>query len=329
MIRTTLSFPALAGGFLLALAPALSWAGVIAIEPAEGNVPALLLRDAMAYTDAMHAAVIDMDRDILTDGRRKALKLTQNKVRGATLARIEYAYDVEGTLTTRVYHARSGNSLKSTIQTAGQKRGGASGSETSNGESSAADPSEVASSSTPDEIAADAAEGRFYPADTKEDVRAHKLSPDDSALDAVEIEPGKPYAHAWDAELKALRKIEADINNENVPRGGTVTGYVSKTVCESCENAIETFARQFDVDGTIYHLIEPGKIEATDERIRRSNNASRDLSQARRAYAEKQLARGNMRRPTIGEWSDLVSTPGLEAEEASAVTEHVEPCDVP
>jgi hypothetical protein len=324
MIKTTSRLRLLFCGAALALAPTLTWAGFVNIEPGEGNVPALLLQDAVTYTDAMRNAVIRIDEAILSPGRRDALNLVRNKVRGATLARLEYTYIEDGKPKTRIYHARSGHSLESTIRTAGKKKGNASGSETSNPDSSAGSDRGTAGDS-PEEIAADAAEAEYYPADTDVDVRAPKLPPEGSVLEPVEIRPGEGLIHAWDAELKALRKIESDIKRELVPEGGTVTGYVSKTVCESCRRAVETFANEFKADVNIYELVEkaPGHV---DDRVSRSLAASKDFSATRRTYANEQLMVGNTERRSPGAWSQVVSTDRLESAEASALVENAEAC---
>lgn len=325
MIKTSLRFRLLFCGAALALAPTLTWAGSVNIEPAYGNAPSLLLQDAVAYTDAMRSALLDLNAAILGPGRREALRLVRVKVRGATLARLEYTYVEDGKPKTRIYHARSGHSLQHTVRNAGRKTGNASGGETSNGDSSAGSSDRSAAGDSPEEIAADAAEAKYYPADTDVDVRAPKLPPEDSVFEAVEIEPGEGLIHAWDAELKALRKIESDIATDVVPKGGTVTGYVSKSVCESCRNAIETFAREFDANVNIYELVEKATGDV-DDKVRRSLAASKDFAVTRGNYAKQELAVGNTARRTPGAWMQGVSTDRLEQAEASTLVEGTETC---
>jgi len=312
----------------LSSAPVLASAGVIEVEYGEGNVPALLYADATAYTDAMYGAVIELQPDLLGPGRGKALRVLTSKVHGATLGRFEYTYkDADGASRTRVYHARSGHSLKASLDIAARKKGGNSGSESSAGESSTPESGEESTGASSEDIAVDRSEGRFCPPDTTSDKRAVKLPPEDSVLDSLDI--GDGMNHSWDAELKALRSIEADINSRAVPRGGKLTGYVSKAVCESCRSVIDTFAEEFDVDGTVYQLIEPGVREVIPDfstPLSRSKASSAEFKSSRKAYVRDQFARKGRARPAPGDWTDELSLDQLEAEEASALSEASEMC---
>ncbi|MGF6710648.1 hypothetical protein QFZ41_001612 [Luteibacter sp. W1I16] len=262
-----------------------SWhvqAGEIAIETGEGNVAALLERDAHDFTDAVGRALID-----LTDSppSGKTFAWLRSKVQGATLARIEYAFEKNGQRVMRVYHGRSGHSLETIIEKATRR----SASHASGTESSATESGDGIDIPEADDIARDAAEAKYYRRETEFDVRAPKLPEDTSRLEATVVDN---MNHSWDAELKTLRRIESDIQNKVVPAGGRLTGYVSKTVCESCREVIDTFARVFNAEGTIYQLIEPGTGAVTGggaTAIQRSRAASNDLLAARKAYAKANL----------------------------------------
>ncbi|MDQ0011041.1 hypothetical protein J2T07_003247 [Luteibacter jiangsuensis] len=269
--------------FLVAAALAFSsWttcAGSIAIETGEGNVAALLEREANDFTDALGKAVIDFTP---SPPLSKTFALLRSKVQGATVARIEYSYEKAGKTVTRVYHGRSGHSLKTIFDRASKK----SASSASGNESSATDSGDAIGIIEADDIAMDAAEAKYYPIETGLDLRARKLPESTSRLEASVVDS---MDHSWDAELKTLRRIEDDIEKKIVPKGGRVTGYVSKTVCESCREVIDTFARLFDAEGTIYQLIEPGTGSVAGDgatAIQRSRAVSSNFLAMRKAYAK-------------------------------------------
>ena len=110
--------------------------------------------------------------------------------------------------------------------------------------------------------------------------------------------------------------------------GGKVIGYVSKTVCPSCEKVINTFADEFKADGAIYQLIEPsvGQNDFSDPKIGASQKASSELATVRKAYADRHLARGKVKAPDVKRWADPVSAQRLEAEEAGLALEEAEAC---
>lgn len=280
-----------------------SWtacAGDIAIETGEGNVAALLERDANVFADALGKAVVDFTP---SPPLSKTFIMLRSKVQGATIARIEYTYEKDGKTMTRVYHGRSGHSLKTIFDRVSKK----SASSDSGNDSPVTDSGDATGVIEADDIAMDAAEAKYYPTETALDLRARKLPESASRLEASVVDS---MDHSWDAELKALRRIEYDIEKKVVPRGGRVIGYVSKTVCESCRKVIDTFARLFDTNGTIYQLIEPGATPVAGEAttaIQRSRAVSNNFRAMRKAYAKTVLNPAHhalmrkQRRSTLGD----------------------------
>lgn len=299
-----------------------SWtacAGNIAIQIGEGNAPALLMQDANAFTDAMGRALSEKTSTAPT---RKVFAVLRSKVQGATLARIEYTYEKNGVMQTRVYHGHSGHSLQTIIERASSMGGGVS----TGSESTSPDSSVESDVSDEDDIGRDAAEAKYYPTDTDTSIRAPKLREDTSMLEASVVDDRN---HSWDAELKTLRKIEADIQNEVVPAGGRVTGYVSKSVCESCREVIDTFARVYNAEGTIYELVEPGADRVVDDAsttIARSRRASAELLDSRKAYAKANLSREAYQRPRRTMSLALNPIEKFETEEVATEEAQVEVC---
>ncbi|HXP00304.1 MAG TPA: hypothetical protein VN813_07365 [Luteibacter sp.] len=307
-MTNTPRYRALIASLALTLAPMGAVAGTITIETGEGNVSALLQRDAFAFTDAVSQALFDATSAAPTTQVYVTLR---SKVQGATIARIEYTFEKNGKTITRVYHGHSGHSLQTMIEKALKRPGGGgSGSESATSDSSGG--SDIAEA---DDIARDASEGRFYPPDTEFDIRAPKLPSESSALESIDI--GGRDIHAWDAELKTLRRIEADIERNIVPRGGRITGYVSKTVCESCRHAIEQFAKLADADGTVYELIEPSPVpRAADGRtlLQRSQASSAELLNLRKTYAKATLSKDAHTRLREGKTERFRAVEALENE---------------
>ncbi|WP_448096131.1 hypothetical protein [Luteibacter yeojuensis] len=296
-----------------------AYAGQITIETGEGDVAGLLLRDANDFTDAVGKAVIDFTS---SSPSGKAFSGLRSKVQGATLARIEYSFEKDGQWMTRVYHGHSGHSLKTIIEKASRR----AASRDSGTESSATDSGDGIDIPEADDIARDAAEAKYYPRETESDIRAPKLPEDASRLEASIVDR---MNHSWDAELKTLRRIEADIQKGVVPAGGRLTGYVSKTVCESCREVINTFARIFDTEGTIYQLIEPGAISMTNGSSTvalRSKAVSNDLFAARKAYASSKLTPAGYATMREDRASALANVSRLEEESAMVNSADGDPC---
>lgn len=141
----------------------------------------------------------------------------------ATFAEFEYVFMVDGKEHTRTYYAKSG---------ADAPRG-------------------------------DAAEGRGPPfglflRTAPTETHAMVLPSDASRLTWTALDDGRPPdARRNDAELKAVRSIERDMQIRRVPRGGEVVAFVSQAMCASCERAVRMFSAQYDIDVTINVLGGP------------------------------------------------------------------------
>jgi hypothetical protein len=80
------------------------------------------------------------------------------------------------------------------------------------------------------------------------DVHSVLLSTNRSTISHIPLDDGRPEnARRNDAELKAVRSIERDIQSGVVPRGGEVTAFVSQRMCDSCARAVQLFADLYDV----------------------------------------------------------------------------------
>ncbi|MGN6481548.1 hypothetical protein [Luteibacter sp.] len=172
----------------------------------------------------------------------KEARALRGKLRGATVAHIRY--QPPGNRPEILVHARSGRSIEGTIEQL-TGAGGGSGSSTEAGETV-----------SPTEQARDVGEARYYPADTPTSIRAVNL--ERKAGWVVQPYPGEDgrVIHGGDAELKALRNLESRLAGNPALQGGRLTGYVSKTVCESCTRAFADFAETYGVSGNVYHLDE-------------------------------------------------------------------------
>jgi hypothetical protein len=298
-----------------------AWAGKLTISPAAGNVTAILERDAAIYVDATRGVLVNEVPGIANQGR--VMARLRSKTLGATIARIEYTYNMGEGTQTRVYHARSGYSIRKAIDRVNTGSGGSS--EPNDSTAAGSEFGNEDAAAPADDIARDAAEAIYYPPDTATDVRAPNLPQETSVLEARVVDD---FDHARDAELKALRKIEADINAGIVNRGGTITGYVSKAVCASCKKVIDTFAETFDAKGAIYEMIEPDpKQTVFRENLRgMSQKSSAELRAARSRYTKERLGTRNVTAPRIGAWEEPVSALRLEEEEAGLAVSEAPEC---
>ena len=177
-----------------------------------------------------------------------------------------------------------------------------------------------------EDIQRDLEERIYYPEDTPRHVRVRNLTkPDRSNVAVVD----GMYHRARDAELKALRQIEADIFKGEVEPRGTITGIVSQTPCESCTEAIRNFARSYDVNGNIYHLTEPGRNLPNDPQVQRSKAAGRAYFAERKALVERRLRTGAVRPPHAVRWGDETRAllTELRALETGTASGELAPCD--
>lgn len=300
--------------FLVAM-PWLASAGVIDIEKAEHKfVVSQLNSDARMYVDAMQSKLLSDERDLLKTRTRRFFKDIGGRMHGATLARLKYSYEKNGSIHARTYHARSGRSMAVIAKT---NQSGSSATES--GDTDASSVADVIDDATRD-AARDADEAIFYPPDTPDDVRVAALPAEASSIESVDIGDGK--SHATDAEIKIARRIDADIQQGVVPGHGKLTGYVSKTVCESCRNALNELARRHDINGKIYQLIEPepamqgnGGVKASPDLstpLGRSQEASRQLKALRSSYANATLGKKSSTE-LLSNWADIHAIERAEA----------------
>lgn len=320
MIPTLRRTRVILSALFLAAMPWRVSAGVIDIEKGEGPfVVDLLDAEGRLYVDAMQAMLLRERPAMVKSGTRRFFKNISGRMHGATLARIDYSYEMNGSTHVRSYHARSGRSMAviADLASAKSSQGGSSATESGDTDAPSVD------SGVTDDAARDAGEAVFYPDDTPTNVRVAALPDDASPIESVDIGDGK--SHATDAEIKIARRIDADIQQGMVPGHGKLTGYVSKTVCESCRSALDDLAMRHDIDGTVYHLIEPGPagqggargrepVPDDDTLLGRSQRSSLELKSRRSVYANRTLGKGVSREPASS-WMDVRS---IERAEASA-----------
>jgi hypothetical protein len=301
MINRNVLFSVRLGALMLGLSASLAYAGKIETvgQFASGEgVVAMLDGESIFFADAYRAKLIDAQLD--TVGNSGTWGRVRHGIHSPTLARMEYVYTKDGRTLRRVYHARSGPAMEVVLS----RYDFSTSTDASAGESSA--------------------ERVYYPADTPFNVRVPNLPLRSDSVIQSRLVGGKD-THKADAELKIFRQIEADINDGIVTRGGTLTGYVSKAMCESCGPASEDLAEHFDINGTIQQLVERDKnTVALDPALEASHTSSEALKNSRKAYASKHFRRNAVTDPGKRSWIGLDSVKALEAEEAGSKA--IEPC---
>ncbi|HEY4092430.1 MAG TPA: deaminase domain-containing protein [Luteibacter sp.] len=86
-------------------------------------------------------------------------------------------------------------------------------------------------------------------------IHAYLRSSDRSSLVATEVEGDQPGGqHQRDAELKALRTIERDMQAGVVTSGGALHAFISQPMCDSCEHVMHQFSAQYNVDINVDYL---------------------------------------------------------------------------
>jgi hypothetical protein len=310
------------GALMLGVSASLAYAGKIETvgQFASGeSVVAMLDGESIFFADAYRAKLIDAQLD--TAGNSGTWGRVRHTIHSPTLARMEYVYTKDGRTVRRVYHARSGPAMEVVLSRYDfSPSTDASASESSATESEGSRPYEISE----EDIAKDFAERVYYPADTPFNVRVPNLPLRSDSVIQSRLVGGKD-THKADAELKIFRQIEADINDGIVTRGGKLTGYVSKAMCESCGPASEDLAEHFDINGTIQQLVERDtNTVALDPALEASHKSSEALKNSRKAYASKHFRRNAVTEPGTRSWIDLDSIQALEAEEAG--TKVIEPC---
>jgi len=293
---------------LALLFPGYSLAAIDIENGSGGIMESMLASDAETFSDAIQVGLKSGHYARLSSVKLRGLRA---KTYGATVARFEYRYTKHGVEQVRVYHARSGRSVRDFIG------------KFDSGYKSSSD-GEMAPAADEADILLDAQESIYYPADTATDIRVARLKPKPgSTIDAVHTgettaDGTNKIVHGADAELKILRRIEYDIEDNVVASGGRITGYVSKTVCASCEKAMEEFTRKFDVHGKVYHLNDGkaiGGVELPGD-LAASQASSKMLAETRKDYV-KSLINQDGATPRVRSWTEDASRMArLEAEEA-------------
>lgn len=210
----------------------------------EGNVTALLESTSQFYIDAMRALIDERYRDEYRAIRWESL---EESMRDASVARLEYRFELNGAPAVRIYHAMGGRPLGSVAKSVfeGPTRPGTPETPTSPMGSDDEEGLFSRRASLVDEVAVDANDERFYTEFDEINVRAPVLAEEESALDAFVVE-GR--SRALDPEFKALRAIERDLKNGVLPRGGSIYGSVSEVACSSCGYAMQRFADTYAVN---------------------------------------------------------------------------------
>lgn len=316
MNRTTLHCLRM-GALALAFATSLAHAGKIEYVDkfASGDgVVAMLYGESTMFADAYREKLV---KDGLTAGGNSTTwRYLQAKTHTPTVSRMEYAYTKDGQLLTRIYHARSGPAMDVVIRS--QNFAPSDGTPSSGSGSEGSRQYEI----TEDDIATDFAERSYYPADTAFNVRAPNLPSEKSVIQSLLNKDGKDINKA-DAELKIFRQIEKDINEGVVTRGGKLTGYVSKVMCESCGPASADLAEHFGISGSIHQLVEPGaQMGATEAVVKESVASSNALKTLRKSYASEHFRVNTVTAPSATRaWAATEAVERVEAAEAGAAAE--------
>jgi hypothetical protein len=240
---------------------------VVAMGLDQGNITAQLEHSSQYFVNAMRRLIVEGYPDQYRAIRWENLEEAMLKAR---VARFEYRYTVRGMEHVRVYHAMDGRPLSMVAEdifSGDTPRG------------SPTPPRSPASPNSPldrdfdDDIEADApGETRsMVDADIGDDVlyadfdtlnvRSRILPVAGSALESYAV-PG--MQGPLDAEFKALRAIEHDIQAHVVPRGGSVRGAIGGATCGSCRDAMRDFARTYGVKVDVTQMY--GSIPGSEQR---------------------------------------------------------------
>jgi hypothetical protein len=185
-------------------------------------------------------------------------------MRGASVARLEYHFTLNGFPNIRVYHAMAGRSLSTVARSIfeGPTRPGTPDSPYGPVDSE----DEFATPTLPvaEEEAIDLADSRFYTGLAEFEARAPVKARGASVLDAFMV---ADRDRLFDPEFKALRSIEKDLQAGVIPRGGSIRGSVSELVCTSCEQAMKRFADSYAIDIRLAHLYPSARGAGLDKLI--------------------------------------------------------------
>ncbi|MEX1829550.1 hypothetical protein [Luteibacter sp. CQ10] len=281
------------GVFCLLASPA--FAGTIRLEPGGGAYVDQLAEEARIYTDALHSRLARADAaDVRSNGT--ALGEFRRQANNYTVSRFDYTYEVDGVQRTIVIHGRSGKPLDTTVNMGRSKILSRKSSSTGSSDLSDGGTSTSGSSYevTEAEVAKDVNDAAFYPADDPSTapvrhVRATFVRRGESDFEATAGNAIK----ANDAELKSLRYLDREIRAGALPRGGRLTGIVSKAPCVSCSENIGLFAEEHDVNGTIRFLVDPASEAASgsSDLVTHSREASDALRKIRTDYSKQALSK--------------------------------------
>lgn len=293
------------------------------ISPGGGNVVAILAHDARVHAEAMRSGLRSTPIPTVKVGNavtpvinhNGTMKALRAKVRGATLACIDYRSNATGASIS--VHARSGRSVLGTITQLSSRRNGAS----SSGSEAGADISDQ-------ELAQDAREASWYPPDNG-DVRARNLQRRQTWVVEPIADSDGTITHGGDAELKALRQLELEFERDPTlaSEGGEITGYVSKRVCASCRSAFEAFSSRYNVKVNVFDLPDtniPAQATLADTVVDNIDDASaasaRVLSDVRTKLIDEILPTNAEATADAGRWSGMYDHARLAAAEAGSLT---------
>jgi hypothetical protein len=251
----------------IACVPSPTWAAAFSLHSITGDdgfVVALLEATSQRYIDAMRTIVatrFPADHDAL------AWERLEEHMRETRVARFEYRFTKQGVPGKRVYYAIDGEPLGTVAQRILDAPAQVVSLDSGTDSDSSTDGGDYDIEPEPiDESALVRMETRDSPAYTsfgEDNIRAPFQNSEVSVLSAGHLN-GKH--RALDAEFKALRAIEQDIDEGVVPRsGGEVIGMVSGSVCASCRYASETFASAKDIPVMItemFNAIHPSERKA-------------------------------------------------------------------
>lgn len=219
----------------------------------EDNVVALLEETSRYHVDAMRALIDARYRDDYRAIRWETLETT---MRDAPLARLEYRYMVDGVERVKVYHAMGGPPLGSVARSIfeGPTRPATPQTpETSFWPDESDDDGAIATKvyDLADEVAADTEDSALFVGFDETNVRARIRPADGSVLTAFADDE---RIRSFDAEFKAMRAIEHDLLTKTLPRGGSVRGFVSSSMCPSCTYAATRLADVYEMDVHLKHV---------------------------------------------------------------------------
>jgi hypothetical protein len=238
---------AFATGLVFVGSPALAGSVVLGyVDLDEGVAVALLEASSQRHVDAMRRIIAER----YPGGHSmRRWEVIEEHMRNATLARFEYRYEEGGEMIIRTYHALGGDPLGRIADRAlaGEVPPSPTDSASSGDDSDSDIDSQMTSKRASDDEL-EAGEWRdttSYAGFDEHDIRA-PFRPRGRSV----MQPSwqKTRYHALDAEQKALRAIEEDILDGKMPRGGSIRGWLSGSVCAECRQAVRVFADTYELD---------------------------------------------------------------------------------